>query len=321
MKFSIRAALTAFLLAPTLAAAQPFPNKPIRMVVPYPAGGTADLMARAIQEPLRQALGQPIIIDNKSGAGGALAARDVAKAAPDGHTLFFSNASIQAVTPQVVKGAGFDGVKDFTPVALVSSAHLLVVVNAGVPVSDLKSFIDFARKQARPLPYASAGIGSFGHLSTELFAKRAGIKMVHVPYRGQAQTTNAVVAGEVPLLITTASGAMSDFIAAGRLKLLAVTSALPSPLAPTVPTVASVLPGYAAESWFGILAPAGTPGPVVQKLNGAINAALAAPDIQQRFAAFGMEVRTGMPDRLGELMVLDAARWAPVIRESNIQPE
>ncbi len=321
MRRSILAAIAALALLPTLAAAQAYPNRPIRLVIPYPAGGTTDIMARALQEPLQRALGQPLVVENKPGASGVLAAREVARGKPDGYTLFFVNSGIVAVTPFVVKDAGFDGVKDFAPVALVSAAPLFMVVNAEVPARDVKGFIDWARSQPQPVPYASAGIGSFGHLSSELFAKTSGVKLQHIPYKGQAPTTQAVVAGEVKLLITTASSTMNDFIANGRLRLLGVTSADPSPLAPGAPTVGSSLPGYAAETWFGVITTAGTPPDIVQRLNTALNAALESPEMQQKFRGFGVIVRTASPQKLGEMVAQDAARWAPVIRENNIQSD
>ena len=301
--------------------AQAFPNKPIRILVPYPAGGTTDLMARALQEPLQKFLGQPILIENKPGASGIVAAREVIRSPADGHTLLFINSGVVAVTPYVVKDAGFDGVKDFTPVALVSTAPLLVVTNAAVPANDLKAFMEYARRESQPLQFASAGIGSFGHLASELFARTAGIKMAHVPYKGQAPTTNAIVAGEVKLLITTASSAMNGFIASGKLKLLAVTSPEPSPLAPGAPPVASVLPGYAAETWFGIIAAAGTPAEPVAKLNEAINRALSTTEMQQRFAGFGVLAKTATPQRVGQMIAEDVARWSAVVRENDIRAE
>lgn len=322
MKRFFQLVLAAFALLPAFAFAQAFPNKPIRLLVPYAAGGTTDLMARALQEPLQKALGQALVIENKPGASGVIAAREVVRSKPDGYTLFFVNSGNVAVTPFVVKDAGYDGARDFTPIALVSSAPLFVVVNHEVPVTDLKGFIEHAKKQPKPLAYASAGIGSFGQLSTELFAKLAGIKLTHVPYKGQAPTTNAVVSGEVPLLITTASGVMNDFIANGRLKLLGVTSAEPSVLAPpNTPTVGSVLPGYVAETWFAVLSTAGTPPEVVQRLNEAINGALSNPEMQQRFRGFGVEAKTTTPQRLGEIIAQDIARWGPVIRENNIRSD
>jgi tripartite-type tricarboxylate transporter receptor subunit TctC len=276
----------ATLAAPIACLAQAFPDKPIRMVVPYAAGGSTDNMARVMQEPLQKALGQPVIIDNKAGAAGAIAAREVIRSKPDGYTLFFVNNGNLAVTPYVSKDANYDGAKDFTPIALVSSAAMVAVVPAALPVNDLRGFVEYAKKN--PVAYASAGVGSFGHLATELFANKAGLKMTHVPYKGQAPTTTAVISGEVQLLITTPSAAMNEFIASKRMKLLAVTSPEPSPLEPGAPTVASVFPGYAAESWFAIVGPAGMPADVVAKLNAAIGKTLQIPDVRQKFATFGV---------------------------------
>ena len=307
--------------APSALVAQAFPSKPVRIIVPYPAGGTTDLMARALQEPVQKSLGQPLIIENKPGASGIVAAREVVRSLPDGHTLLFINSGIVAVTPFVVKDAGFDGIKDFSPVALVSTAPLMVVVNPSVPANDLKGFIEYVKQQPNPVEFASAGTGSFGHLASELFARTAGLKMTHIPYKGQAPTTNAIVAGEVKMLITTASAAMNGFIANGKLKLLGVTSTEPSPLAPGAPTLASVLPGYAAETWFGFIAAANTPAEVVGKLNDAINRTLDTPDMQKRFAAFGVLAKTATPKRVGEMIAEDVARWAPVIRDNNIRAD
>ena len=313
--------LSAALAAPAALTAQGFPVKPVRMLVPYPAGGTTDLMARALQEPVQKMLGQPVLIENKPGASGIIAAREVARSAPDGHTLLFINSGIVAVTPFVVKDAGFDGVRDFAPVALVSTAPLLVVINPAVPANDLRGFIEYVKQQPNPVEFASAGTGSFGHLASELFARTAGLKMTHVPYKGQAPTTNAIVAGEVKMLITTASSAMNGFIANGKLKLLAVTSPESSPLAPGAPPVGSMLPGYAAETWFGFIAAAGTPADIVAKLNDTINHALLAPDMQQRFAGFGVLAKTATPGRVGEMIAEDVARWSAVVRDNNIRAD
>jgi tripartite-type tricarboxylate transporter receptor subunit TctC len=312
---------TVLCAAPQALFAQAFPNKPIRIIVPYPAGGTTDLMARALQEPVQKILGQPLVIENKPGASGIIAAREVARSAPDGHTLLFINSGIVAVTPYVVKDAGFDGVKDFSPIALVSTAPLLMVVNAAVPANDIRGFIEYAKQLATPVEFASAGVGSFGHLASELFARTAGLKMTHVPYKGQAPTTNAVVAGEVKMLITTASAAMNGFIANGKLKLLGVTSPEPSPLAPGAPAVGTALPGYAAETWFGFIAAANTPADVTAKLNDAISRSLDAPDMQKRFAGFGVQAKTASPKRVGDMIAEDVARWAPVIRDNNIRAD
>jgi tripartite-type tricarboxylate transporter receptor subunit TctC len=313
--------LATVLLLPLLAAAQTFPSRPIQMLVPYPAGGTTDVMARAMQEPMQKALGQSIIIENKSGASGVLAAREVARGKPDGHMLLFINSGIVSVTPHVQKDAGFDGVKDFAPVALATMAPLFVIVPGNLPVTDLKSYIDWARKQPAPLSYATAGVGSFGHLASELFLKSAGLKMTHIPYRGQAPTTNAVLTGEVALLITSMSSAMRGFIDSGKLKLLAVTAATPSPQTPGVPPVGSVLPGYVAETWFGWVTTAGTPPEVLNKLNSEINTILGTKEIQDKMTALGQQVRTMTPAQLGALIAEDSARWGQVVRDNNISAQ
>jgi tripartite-type tricarboxylate transporter receptor subunit TctC len=321
MKHTIAAALLALSLLPVTGGAQEFPSKLIRLVVPYPAGGTTDIMARALQAPLQHKLGQTVLVDNKPGAAGALGAREVARAPADGYTLFFVNSGIVSVTPQVMKGAGFDGEKDFAPVALVSTAPLFVVSNPSVPATDLAGFVAHAKKQAQPLTYASAGVGSFGHLSSELLARTAGLKMTHVPYKGQAPTTTAVLSGEVQMLVTTASAAMNDYIATGKLRLLAVTSPQPSPLAPGVPPAGATLPGYQAETWFGILAPAGTPAPVVNRLNAAINEVLQMPEVRDRFPGFGVVAATATPQKLGAMITEEVNRWRPIIRDNAISTD
>ena len=313
--------LLVLLVLPSWAAAQGFPNHAVQMLIPYPPGGTTDIMARGLQEPLQKALGQTVIVENKAGASGVLAAREVARAKPDGHTLLFINSGIVAVTPHVQKDAGFDGVKDFAPVAMVTSAPLFVVVPGNLPVNDLKGWIEWAKKQPGPLPFASAGVGSFGHLTSEMFAKAAGLKMTHVPYRGQAPTTTAVMSGEVPLLITSMSGAMRDAIQTGRLKLLAVTSPQPNAQNPGVPTVASVLPGFAAETWFGLITTAGTPPDVVARLNKEVNTILASKEYQDKMLALGQEVKPMTPQQLGALIAEDSARWGQVVRENNISAQ
>ena len=299
--------------------AQAFPDKPIRLLIPYAAGGTTDAMARVLQDPLQKALGQPVIVENKAGASGILAAREVIRSKPDGYTLFFVNNGNVAVTPSVVKDANYDGLKDFTSIALVSSAPMVAVVPASLPVNDLRGFVEYAKKN--PVSYASAGVGSFGQLATELFANRAGLKMTHVPYKGQAPTTTAVISNEVQLLITTPSAAMNEFISNKRLKLLAVTSAEPSPLEPGTPTIASVYPGYAAESWFAIIGPAGMPADVVAKLNDAIGKTLQIADVQQKFASFGVIPKTATPQKVGQMTADEIARWTPVIRDNNIRAD
>ena len=297
--------------------AQAFPSKPIRIVVPYSAGGTTDAMARVLQEPMQKLLGQPLLVDNKPGASGSLAAHEVKRAAADGHTLFFVNNGNLAVVPFIMKDAAYDGVKDFTPVALVAGAPMVAVVPEALPVKDLKEFVAYAK--THPTAYATAGIGSFGHLVSELFAQRAGLKLNHIPYKGQAPTTNAVLAGEVQLLITTPSGTMNQFIADKKLKLLAVTSAQESPLAPGTPPASTVLPGFEAESWFALVGPAGMPADVVRKLNEAFSQAVRLPEVQKSFTSFGLIPQTASPDALAQKTATEVERWSSVIRDANIR--
>jgi tripartite-type tricarboxylate transporter receptor subunit TctC len=212
-------------------------------------------------------------------------------------------------------------VKDFAPVSQVSSAPLFAVINASVPATDLRGFIEYARAQPNALEYASAGIGSLGHLASELFARSAGIKMLHIPYKGQAPTANAVMTGEVKVLITTSSATMNSFIKEGRLRLLGVSTGEPSPLAPGTPVIGSVLPGYKVEIWFGLLAPAATPADAVAKLNDAVAKALASPEIQSRFQNFGVIAKGSTPKQLADLIAEEVPRWAQVVREANIKAD
>lgn len=302
-------------------AQQAYPSRPIRLLIPYAPGGTTDIMARALQAPMHEDLGQLILVENKAGAGGAIAMKDAANAAADGYTLVFINNGLVATTPILQKGAGYDGIRDFAPIGMVSTSPMLVVVNGDLPVDDLKGFIDYARRNPGKLEYASAGLGSFGHLSTELFLRAAGLQMVHVPYKGQAPTLNAVLAGEVKLLITSPSSAMNSHITSGKLKLLGVGTPERSALYPGAPTVSSVLPGYQAESWFALLAPAGTPPEVIARLNKALNKALATSDLQQRLNTFGLVAVSSTSEQLRERIAAEVERWGKVIRESDIKVE
>jgi tripartite-type tricarboxylate transporter receptor subunit TctC len=320
MKRVIQLILAATLSVLTVEAfAQSYPSKPIKILVPYSVGGTTDIMARALQVPMQASLGQPIIVENKPGASGAIAMRFAAQSTPDGYTVIFVNNGQLAVTPVVQKDAGYDPIKDYAAVGMISTAAMYVVINADVPASDLKSFIEYVRSNPGKIAYATAGPGSFGHLSSELFASAAGLKMLNVPYKGQAPTLNAVLSGEVKLLITSPSSAMTSNIASGKLKLLAVGSEKPWPLTPGTPTVSTVLPGYEAESWFALLAPAGTPPAVVSKLNNALNAALSTPEMKKRFEGFGLEVETSTPEELRARIDHEVKVWGDVIRKAGIQ--
>ncbi len=302
-----------------LAAGAQYPDKPIRLVVPYAPGGTTDIMARTLQEPLSRVLGQPVVIDNKAGAAGAIGTAQVARAAPDGYTLVFGNNGPSAIVPLIQSDVGYDPIKDFVPVSLVSLAPLVLVTHASVPATDVKGLIDFAKAQAGSVEYATAGAGSLGHLATELLARTAGIKLVHVPYKGQAPSTMAVIGGEVKMLLTTSSDTMAAAVTSGRLKLLGVSSAQPSSLAPGTPPIGATLPGFAVDVWFGILAPAGTPAAVVARLNAAIREVVALPEIQKRFVGYGCVATGSTPDAFAAMIAAEVPKWRSIVEATQIR--
>ena len=246
-----------------------FPVKPIRIVVPYPAGGLSDFQIRAMAEPLGRLLGQAVIVDNKPGASGAIGTQAVATSAPDGHTLVFVNNGF-VITPLLNPKAGYDALRDFTAVSLVTTSPMVLVVNNEVPADNVAEFIDYIRSRPAGIEYGSAGTASFGHMATALFSQATGLNMVHVPYKGEAPMTMALRTGEVKALITTPSPTMMSAVRAGQLRLLGVASQRPAPLLPGVRPIAETVPGYAAEVWFGLFAPTGTPPEHVARLNEAL---------------------------------------------------
>ncbi|WP_395714714.1 Bug family tripartite tricarboxylate transporter substrate binding protein [Reyranella sp.] len=304
-------------LLPVAALAQ-YPDKPIRLVVPYAPGGTTDIMARTLQEPLSKALGQPVIIDNKAGAAGAIGTAQVAHAAPDGYTLVFGNNGPAAIVPLTQKDVGYDPLKDFAPVSLVSLAPMTLVVHASVPASTIKELIAYGKAQPSGLDYGTAGAGSLGHLATELFGKEAGIKLVHVPYKGQGPATLAVMNGEVKMLLTSSSDTQDAAVKAGKLKLLGVSTATPSPLMPGAPPIGDSLPGYESTVWFGILAPAGTPAPVIDKLNTAIRQVLGDPELKKKFVGYGCIATASTPQEFGAMIAAEIPKWKSVVESAKI---
>ncbi|TAJ82797.1 tripartite tricarboxylate transporter substrate binding protein [Reyranella sp.] len=312
--FGLAAAMA---LLPGTAMAQ-YPDKPIKLIVPYSPGGTTDIMARTLQEPLSKALGQPVIVDNKAGAAGAIGTKQVATAPPDGYTLIFGNNGPSAIIPLIQKDVGYDPVKDFAPVSLVSIAPLTLVVHPSVPATNVKELIAWAKTQPGGIDYATAGAGSLGHLATELFGKEAGIKLNHVPYKGQAPSTMAVLNGEVKLLLTTSSDTQDAAVKSGKLKLLGVSTPKPSPLMPSAPTIGQSLPGYETVVWFGILAPASTPAPVINRLNAAIREVLADPQIQQKFVGYGCIATASTPQEFAAMIAAEVPKWKSIVETAKI---
>ncbi|MCK9513234.1 MAG: tripartite tricarboxylate transporter substrate-binding protein [Pigmentiphaga sp.] len=325
MKASLRLAsrLVPMLLlaASASAGAQTFPTKPIRIVAPYSAGGTIDAMARILQDPLSNTLGQPVIIENKAGAAGAIGTADVARAPADGYTLVLGNNGPHSILPAISKQLPYDGLKDFTPVSLLATTPLLLIVNHDVPASDLKSFIEFAQQAAKPLAFSTSGVGAVSHLTTEAFARQAGFEAMHVPYKGQAPTLNAVATGEVSFAITSPSSTVNAFVDSNKVKVLGVTTPEPSPVAPGVPTIASVVPGFQAELWYGLLAPANTAPEIIAKLNAAVTSALADPGLVERYENMGAVVQASTPAALADLISTEMPKWAEVVKNANIRIE
>jgi len=305
-------------LLPGAARAQ---DRVIRIVVPYAAGGPTDAMARVLQAPLQKALGATLVIDNVPGAGGAIGAQNALRAPADGNTFFLGNNGPSAVTPLLQKNAGFDPARDFMPVGMIAKATMQLAVSAEVPATDMKSLIAYARAHPGKLNYASAGIGSLGHLASELLAKQAGLKMTHVAYKGQAPTVNALLANEVQVLLTTPTEVMRGHMATGRIKLIAVTSEEPSPLDPKADLVRNAIPGFVLYSWFALMAKSGTPEAPVAAMRKALATALGSDEVRKRFTALGLTADAGGPSEVAAYIQQDLARWGAIIREQNIRPE
>lgn len=303
------------------AAADNYPSRSIRLIVPYPAGGSTDIMARALQEPLAKILGQPIIIDNRGGAAGTTGASEAARADPDGYTLLFGNNGPISIAPLLQKDIGFDPLKSYAPVSLVSKAPLVLVASDKIPVTDVAGLIAYAKAQSKPMLYATAGPGSLGHLSTERFLNQAGLQMVHVPYRGQGPTTLAIFAGEVDILLTTTSDTLNEHIKSGKVKLLGVSSPQSSPVAPGAAPIGNALNGYAVETWFGIVAPAGTPPQIIDRLNAALGRVLATPQLRDRFLTYGVEATSSTPAELTAIIAAEIPAWRKVIEDRKVKVE
>ncbi|WP_399679862.1 Bug family tripartite tricarboxylate transporter substrate binding protein [Xenophilus sp.] len=313
-------ALALSALALGSAQADTFPSRPIRIVVPFAAGGTGDVLIRSLQEPLQRHLGQPIVVENRLGASGSMGTMHVKNSPPDGYTLLqVGNSTV--TTPMLQKTANYDSQKDLTPVGLIATTPMVFLVNPVVPATDLRQFIDHARAHPGKLEFSSAGRGSLAHLATESFNQAAGLKMVFVPYQGAAQAVNAVLAGDVKVALTTPSDAINAFVSSGRLRMLAVSSEKRSPLLPDVPAIAETLPGFAVNAFFGLSAPAGTPPEVIAKLNDALNKAVAEPAMQAKLKALGMFPRPSDAARFGEMMTRDHALWTGVIAKAGIEAE
>jgi tripartite-type tricarboxylate transporter receptor subunit TctC len=313
------AALLAAQLAAAPAAAQSYPAKPLRIVVPFPAGGIADLFARVIGQKFNEAWGQPVVVDNRPGAGGNIGAEVVARAAPDGYTLVMGSIGTHSVNVSLFSKLAYDPIRDFAAVALVMEAEGLLVLHPSVPVKTVKELIALAKARPGQVAYASAGYGTAGHLAGELFKSMARVDMVHVPYKGNVPAITDLIAGQTSLLFATMPTVLPQ-VQAGRLKALAVTSSSRSPAAPELPTIAeAALPGYSVTNWIGLFAPAGTPRDVVVKLNGETVRIMQAPEIQKRLTLEGAKFTPRTPDEFTAFVKSEIAKWAKVVKDAGIR--
>ncbi len=309
------AALCAATIA-TAATAQPYPSKPVRIVVPFPPGGAVDIVGRTLGEKLAQSMGQQFIVDNRSGAGGVIGSEIVARSAPDGYTLL-TVSSAHATNPTLFPKIPYNTGRDFAPVSLVASSSYMLVAHPSMPVKNIRELIGLAKTRPGQLDYSGGSIASLPHLSGELFNLMAGVKMIYVPYKGSAQVTTAVLAGEVPLMFSNMLAIM-PFVQSGRFRALGVTGTKRVPGAPEVPTIAeSGLPGYEVTGWYGLLAPAGTPKDIVARLSTQTAAAMRAPDIVNRYSSEGADPVGSTPEIFAEVILLDTAKWAKVIKASG----
>lgn len=306
--------------AAALAQAQAWPSKPIRWVVPYGPGST-DILARVLAPTVSTALGQQIVVENRPGAGGSVGSAQVAKTDPDGYTLLLGSAASHAVNPALLSKVGYDAVKDFAPIINLASIPNVVIVNPQFPVKSIAELVAAAKAKPGTLLYSSNGPGTSQHMSAALFETLAGVKMVHVPYKGSSEGVVAVTRGDVNLMFANLPPSL-PLIRDGRVKPIAVTTARRLAAFPDLPTVAeSGVPGFEVATWFALFAPANTPEPIVQRLNKEFNVALAAPDVREKLQNQGFFINAGSPQDLAKLVSSELVKWARVVKESGAKAD
>lgn len=302
------------------AQAQGWPNKPVKMVVPFPAGGPTDVLTRALSDKLSQALGQPVVVDNKPGAGGSIGSDLVAKSPNDGYTLLMATGSTHSVGPYLQK-LPYDPVKDFVPIVYVGNATNILLASPTLGVSTVKEFIELAKKDPGKYNYSTSGVGSVAHLTSEMFAAQAGIKLTHVPYKGTQLSIADLAQGSVAILFDNVMTG-KPHVDSKRLKALGISSLKRSAVVPDIPTVAeSGLPGFDSWNYFGIFAPANTPKAVIDRVNAEMNRILQDTAIRERFAQLGFEITGGTSAEFASVIQSESAKWSKVIREANVKPE
>jgi tripartite-type tricarboxylate transporter receptor subunit TctC len=306
-----------FAAVPFAAKAQSYPSKPIRLIVPFPAGGATDILARALSGKLGEKLDQSIVVDNRPGAGGSIGSDAVAKSAPDGYTLLLATSSTHSIGPALNPKLPFDALADFTPLGYIASSPNIVLVPNSSPAKTITQFIEYAKKNPGKLNYASSGNGTIVHLTSELFKVMSGTYMVHIPYRGTALAIPDLISGKVDVMFDSLVTGLPH-VKDGKLRALAVTSAARTPLADDLPAVAEVLPGFESTTWFGLYGPKGLSADIVLRINTALNAALVDPEVKERFARLGAEPTGGSAPRFAQVVKADHDKWKAVIAQRKI---
>lgn len=307
-------------LLPSLAIAQNYPLRPVRTIVPFAPGGGADIVARGILPRLGESMGQQFVIDNRPGGGTLIGAELAARSAPDGYTLFIGITGTMAINPSIYRKLPYDPVRDFAPITMMANGPNVLVVHPSLPARSVKELIALARSRPGQMSYGSSGIGGAPHLAGELFKSMARVDMIHVPYKGAAPATTDLLAGHIQIMFA-GMGAALPYIQAGKLRALAVAGEARSPALPDAPTIGEFLKGFAAATWFGLFAPAGTPKEVITLLHREIGRATAREDVRKQLLSLGYEPATSTPDQLGQYVKDEIAKWAGVIKAAGIPQE
>jgi tripartite-type tricarboxylate transporter receptor subunit TctC len=312
--------LSCLALVPESASAQDYPNRPIRLVIPYPAGGPVDIVGRLTAQKLSEQLSTQFVVDNRAGANGNIAGDIVARANPDGYTLLMGANGNIAVNPALYRKMPLDPARDLAPITLVATAALLLVVHPSVPAKTVSDLVTLAKSRPGEVNFASSGTGSTAHLCAELLRSMTAIDIVHVPYKGAAPALNDVIGGQVQMLITGVSGALPH-AQSGRLRALGVTSPKRLTAAPEIPAIGESVPGYAVQTWYGLFAPAATPGTIIKRLHGAAVTSMSGKDVKDRMTALGAESATNSPAAFAALVKEEIGKWEKVVRSAGIRPE
>jgi tripartite-type tricarboxylate transporter receptor subunit TctC len=328
MKLKVAVAILALLLGPAAAQVWPalaqgqdaYPSKPVRLILPFPPGGGTDILGRLVAERLSARLGQPVVTDNRGGAGGNLGAEAAARAAPDGHTLLLA-ATTLAISPSLYAKLSYDPLKDLAPISLVATVPNVMITHPSVPARTLQEFISLAKAKPGEMNFGSGGSGTSNHLGGELFNMVAGVKLVHVPYKGVNLAMNDAMAGNIQLVIIGIPAAAPQ-IKAGKLRALAVVARERSAALPDVPTAAEAgLPDFEVTTWYGLLAPAGTPRPIIARLNAELRQIMQEPELKERLAAMAVEPRTTTPEEFAAYIRQEAAKWGDVVRKAGLRAD